>query len=43
MNIRLKEIGIVFNSDMALDGLTIITGKNNSGKTTIGNSIIFYS
>lgn len=39
MNIRLKEIGIVFNSDMALDGLTIITGKNNSGKTTIGKAL----
>ena len=39
MNIKLKEIGIVFDSDMVLDGLTIITGKNNSGKTTIGKAL----
>ena len=39
MNIRLKNIGIVKDSVIKLDGLTIITGKNNSGKTTVGKSL----
>lgn len=39
MNIKLKQIGIVYDSDIVLDGLTIITGKNNSGKTTIGKAL----
>lgn len=39
MNIRLKNIGIVRDSTINLKGLTIITGKNNSGKTTVGKSL----
>lgn len=39
MQIRLKNIGIVRDSMIKLDGLTIITGKNNSGKTTVGKTI----
>lgn len=36
MNIHLKNIGIIQNSTICLDGLTVITGKNSSGKTTVG-------
>ena len=39
MQIRLKNIGIIKDSVIALDGLTIITGKNNSGKTTVGKTL----
>lgn len=39
MQIRLKNIGIVKDSTIALDGLTVITGKNNSGKTTVGKTL----
>lgn len=39
MQIRLKNIGIVTDSTIILDGLTIITGKNNSGKTTVGKTL----
>lgn len=39
MKIKLNNIGIVSNSTMSLDGLTIITGKNNSGKTTVGKAL----
>lgn len=39
MQIRLKNIGIVKDSKIALDGLTVITGKNNSGKTTVGKTL----
>lgn len=36
MQIKLENIGIVKNSTIALNGLTVVTGKNNSGKTTVG-------
>ncbi len=39
MNIKLENIGIVKNSSIKLDGLTVITGENNSGKTTVGKVI----
>ena len=41
MNIYLKNVGIVKESNIAIDGLTVITGKNNSGKTTVGK--VLYS
>ncbi len=36
MELKLKNIGIIKDSSIKLDGLTIITGHNNSGKTTVG-------
>ena len=39
MQIRLKNIGIIKDSTIVLDGLTVITGKNNSGKTTVGKTL----
>ena len=39
MHIRLKNIGLIRDSDISLDGLTVITGKNNSGKTTVGKTL----
>lgn len=39
MNIRLKNIGIIKNSSVAIDGITVITGKNNSGKSTFGKAV----
>lgn len=39
MNIKLENIGIVKNTDIKFDGLTVITGKNNSGKTTVGKAL----
>lgn len=41
MELRLKNIGIIKDSSVKLDGLTVITGKNSSGKTTVGK--VFYS
>ena len=35
MQIKLENIGIVKNSSIELNGLTVITGKNNSGKSTV--------
>lgn len=39
MQIKLENIGIVKNSSIALNGLTVITGKNNSGKSTVGKTL----
>lgn len=39
MNIKLKNIGVVKDSNIQLDGLTVITGDNSSGKTTVGKVI----
>lgn len=41
MDIRLKNIGIIKDSVINLNGLTVITGENNSGKTTV--SKVLYS
>lgn len=39
MKIKLQGIGIIKNSEIELDGLTVITGDNNSGKTTVGKVV----
>lgn len=39
MKIRLKNIGIISDSSSEIKGLTVITGHNNSGKTTVGKVI----
>ena len=39
MKIQLKNIGIVKDSAISIEGLTVITGKNNSGKTTVGKTL----
>ena len=36
VDIRLENIGIIKAATIQADGLTVITGKNNSGKTTVG-------
>ena len=39
MFLRLNNIGLVKDSEINIDGLTVITGDNNSGKTTVGKVI----
>ena len=39
MELLLNNIGIIKNSQIKVDGLTVITGKNNSGKTTVGKAL----
>lgn len=38
MQIKLDNVGIVKNSSIDIDGLTVITGANNSGKSTVGKA-----
>ena len=39
MEIILKNIGVISESSIVLDGLTVITGKNGTGKTTVGKAV----
>ncbi len=39
MEIYLDGIGLIQDSTVKLDGLTIITGENNSGKSTVGKAL----
>ena len=39
MKLYLNNVGIVKDSEVKLHGLTVITGKNSSGKTTVGKTI----
>lgn len=41
MELLLNNVGIIKDSSVLLDGLTVITGKNSSGKTTVGK--VMYS
>lgn len=39
MELFLDNVGIIKKSNIKLDGLTVITGKNNAGKTTVGKVV----
>lgn len=39
MDVKLKNIGIISDSTIKINGLTVITGHNNSGKTTVGKVV----
>ncbi|MCL2861825.1 MAG: ATP-binding protein [Firmicutes bacterium] len=39
MEVKLRNIGIIKDSTIKLSGLTIVTGHNNSGKSTVGKAI----
>lgn len=39
LKIKIDNIGIIQNSEIDVEGITIITGANNSGKTTLGKAV----
>jgi predicted ATPase len=39
MNLKLNNIGIIRHANIKLDGLTIIAGENDSGKSTVGKAL----
>ena len=39
MKLYLNNVGVIKDSEVKLGGLTVITGKNSSGKTTVGKTI----
>ncbi len=36
MRLKLQNIGIIEEADINVDGITLIAGQNDSGKSTIG-------
>lgn len=44
MNLKIKNFGKITNADIKLDGITVICGNNNTGKSTIGKALFsFYN
>lgn len=41
MEFSIRGIGIIKEADIKMDGLTVIAGSNNSGKTTVGRALFF--
>jgi len=39
MRLYLKNIGMIKEADVKLDGLTVIAGENDTGKSTVGKSL----
>lgn len=39
MNVHIQNIGILKDAEICLDGLTVITGYNDSGKSTVGKAL----
>ena len=39
MKLKLKNVGIINNANVNINGLTVITGENGSGKTTVGKAL----
>lgn len=39
MKLKLKNIGKIENADIELQGITVIAGENNTGKSTIGKML----
>ena len=39
MRFSINNIGIIKSADVKVDGLTVISGANNSGKTTVGKAL----
>ena len=42
MNVTLENIGIIKEADIQLNGMTVITGYNDSGKSTLGKALYSY-
>ena len=39
MKLKLKNIGKLQETEIDIDGITVIAGKNNTGKSTVGKSL----
>ena len=39
VKIALENLGVIHNSSINIEGITVITGKNNSGKSTLGKTL----
>lgn len=39
MRFQIRNIGAIGTADIEIDGITIIAGENNVGKSTVGKSL----
>ncbi|HIC78966.1 MAG TPA: ABC transporter ATP-binding protein, partial [Sulfurovum sp.] len=39
MELQLKNIGMIKEANVKLDGLTVIAGENDTGKSTVGKAL----
>ncbi len=39
MQLKLKNIGMIKEADVTIDGLTVIAGENDTGKSTVGKAL----
>jgi len=39
MELQLKNIGMIENANLKIDGLTVIAGENDTGKSTVGKAL----
>lgn len=39
MKLHIENIGKLKSADVTLDGITVIAGKNNTGKSTVGKTL----
>lgn len=39
MQLKLKNIGMIKEADITIDGLTVIAGENDTGKSTVGKAL----
>ena len=42
MKVTLQNIGLIQNTEILLDGITLIVGNNSTGKSTVGRAIYLY-
>ena len=41
MVLEIKNVGLIESASIELNGITVIAGYNNSGKSTVSKSFIF--
>ncbi len=42
MELQLKNIGMIKEANVKIDGLTVIAGENDTGKSTVGKALFLY-
>jgi len=42
MELQLKNIGMIKEANVKIDGLTVIAGENDTGKSTVGKALFMY-
>ena len=43
MELQLKNIGMIKEANVKIDGLTVIAGENDTGKSTVGKALFMFS